>query len=65
MSKGMEVWNSMGTRVCAVHGGKEKKERWQGRKRLGALNVRLNILNFVLGSHWRVLEQERTQHLSF
>lgn len=25
MSKGMEVWNSLGTHVCAVQGGKEEK----------------------------------------
>lgn len=40
MSKGMEVWNSMGTRVCCT--------REQGGKRQGALNIKPNVLNVIV-----------------
>lgn len=40
MSKGMEVWNSMGTRVCCT--GE------QGGKRQGALNIKPNVLNVIV-----------------
>lgn len=41
MSKGMEVWNSMGTHVCCTRGQ-------GGKRRQRALNVKLNILNFII-----------------